>query len=115
RLIESRHIIHVRRPDQSAIECVRPCVIWTLNRSGQLSISAFGESTTAVAAHVIKSTNFSAFIADNDQAFVGDLRDKVIPGLGDCALMSHQHPLPRENSLLLLREDLRRDEVPLRQ
>jgi hypothetical protein len=86
-----------------------------LNGSGQLSVSAFDESTTAVAAHVVKPVDRFVFISHNDQALVGNLRDKIVTGLSDSALMSHQYPLRRENLLLFLREDLRRDEVPLRQ
>src|SRR6266404_6982612 len=67
RLVESWHLIHVRRAKQSPIERVRPRVIGALNCSA-LSVSAFDEATTAVAAHIVKAMDLSAFISDNDEA-----------------------------------------------
>src|SRR5438067_6024697 len=111
--VEARDIIHVRCAKQSSVQSVRPCVIRTLHRRGQLSVPVFNEATSAMAAHVVKAMDLSAFIPDNDQALAGDLCSKIITGFCDLTLMANQHPLLGENLLLLFGEYGRRNEIPL--
>src|SRR5882724_6489788 len=107
RLIESQQLIHVRRANQSAIERVGPSMIRALNRSGQLSVSVFNESTSAVATHIVKPVDLAAFVAHNDQTLLRYFSDKIVPGVRELALLPHQHPSRRKNPLLLLRKNFR--------
>ena len=114
RLNKVGNVVHVWRADQSAVQAIRPRVIWALNR-GEMSVFFFTESSSTVAAHVKKAMDFSAFITNNDQTFARYFPDKIIPGFGDLALMPDAYPLPGENLFLLSREDFRRHEILLRQ
>jgi hypothetical protein len=88
-------------------------VIGTLNSLGP-SVSVFDETTSAVAAHIVKAADRVVFIPDNDQALARDLCGKIITSLRDLTLMPSQYPLLRENSVLLFCEYFGRNEVLLR-
>ena len=68
-----------------------------------------------MATNIVKAVDRSAFIPNNDQALTRDLCGKIITSLRDLTLMSNQHPLLREDLLLLLRKNLRGDEIALGQ
>src|SRR5437660_222405 len=55
-LIETWNFVHVRRADQSSVECIRPGVIWALNRA-DLSAWIGAKPRAAMSANIVKSAN----------------------------------------------------------
>src|SRR5437763_240671 len=106
-LIKILYIVHVGGTNQAAIKGVRPRMIGTLNSRRQVTACLFNQSRSAVATHVVKRMNVSAFVAQNDDIFAGDLGNEVIPGLRYLALMPCQDPLLREDFLSLVGKNLR--------
>ena len=104
----------MRRAKQWPIESIGPCVIRTLN-CRHMAVSVFDKSRSAMATHVVKPVNLSAFIPNNDQALASDVCGKIITSLRDLTLMPDQHPLLREDVRLLLRKNLRRNKIALSQ
>ena len=66
-----------------------------------------------MATYVVKRMNRPALVANNDQAFTGDLGNEIIAGFCDLALMPNQHPLLGKNLLLFLRKNLGSDKIAL--
>jgi hypothetical protein len=83
----------MRGAEQSTIECVRPCVIGTLNSPGQSPLFLFNQPRSAVATHVIKAVNLFVFVANDDEAFATDFSDEVLTGFRDVILVPDQDPL----------------------
>ncbi len=110
--IKPGDIIHVRRANQSSVECVRPCVIRTLNCGGMAAL-IFPEPRPAMTANVVKGADRRSFIPDDDQTFARDFRNKIITGSCDLVLMPNQHPLLGKNLLLFLRKNFGRDKIAL--
>src|SRR5260370_28913187 len=90
-----------------------------------MSVSDSAKSGDTMTRNMVKPANCRSLItcravvgrrwANNHQRFIRDLRDKIISGFSDLALMPNQHPLPQKNLLLLLRKNLRGNEVLLRE
>src|SRR4026208_283281 len=110
--IKPGDIIHVRRADQPSVECVRPCMIRTLNCGGMAAL-IFPEPRPAMTTNIVKGADRRSFIPDDDQTFAGDFRNKVITGSWDLVLMPNQHPLLGKNLLLFLPKKFRPDKVAL--
>src|SRR5439155_8893555 len=111
-LIKTWDLVHVRRADQSTVEPVRPRVIRALNH-GRMPARVLFKSRPAMTTHVVKPANGRSLITNNDQRFVRDLRDKIVTRSSKLALVPNQYPVFRKNLLLLLRKNLRRNEVLL--
>ena len=56
RLIESRHVIHMWRANQSAVEPVGPRMIRTLNR-GRVSACVLFQSRAAMPTNIVKRSD----------------------------------------------------------
>src|SRR6202008_467010 len=112
--IKPGDIIHVRRANQSSVECVGPCVIRTLNCGGMAAL-IFPEPRPAMTANVVKGADRRSFIPHDNQIFAGDFRNKIITGSCDLVLMPNQHPLFGKNLLLFLCKNFGRDKIALRQ
>src|SRR4029078_5311867 len=95
RLVESRHLIHVRDAKQSPIQCVGPRVIGTLNRCG-VTILLFAKAGSTVTTNVVKGADRRSLIFHHDEAFAGYVRKEVVAGFGELGLMTDQHPIARE-------------------
>ena len=74
RLVESGRSVHVRRADQAAVVVVRPRVVRTLDRAGELSAGLTAESRAAMAAHVLEGATPVAVRAHDHDAVAGDRR-----------------------------------------
>ena len=108
-------LVHVRSAEQLAVEAIGPGVIRTLDRLAQLAGLFLAEPCPAVAADIVKSTQLSLLITQNDQTFTGNLLDHTGAGFRQLTLVPHTQSLSGKNALLFLRKDLGRNEVTLRQ
>src|SRR5262249_17375878 len=61
-------------------------------------------------ANVVERVNGRGLIPRHDQTVAGNFRHKIIARPGELAGVSNQDPVPRENSFLLLSENLVGDE-----
>ena len=104
--IKPGDIIHVRRANQSSVECVGPCVIRTLNCGGMAAL-IFPEPRSAMTANVVKGADRRSLIFHDDQAFAGYVRKEIVAGFSELALMAHQYPIGREYLLQLFSKNLR--------
>lgn len=103
RFIKSPYLIHVRRPDQSAIQSVGPGVIRALD-CRRMTAPVFFESRATMPAHIIKRSDFLLLISDYDQAFACNRGQEKVSRLFQLALMPDQQPLLCKNLLLFLRK-----------
>src|SRR5262245_14445455 len=81
----------------------------------EMSRDVFSEPSSTMPADIIKSTNLGLLIPDYDQAFTRDICQKIITRSRDLTLMSNQDPVSGEDLILLLQEQLLRNEILLRQ
>ena len=107
-LVEPFHLVHVRRADQAAVECVRPGVIRALDRFGQPARGRFAQPRAAMAADVVVGAPLSRLVAQHDDAFAGDLNEEVIARRRERGVPADADPMPAEDSLLLFHEHVRR-------
>src|SRR5882672_4576927 len=99
-LIKALDALHVRSAKEFSVQTVSPRVIRALERLTQLAGSFFANPRPAVAADIVESALFPAVIAQNDQTFPHDLRDKIIAWPRYLALVPHAQPLNGKNTLL---------------
>ena len=104
-LVEARHLAHVRRADQRAVERVRPGVVGTLDRFGQAAARAVAQPGAAVTAHIVEGAHRAVLPAHQDDALPRDRADHVLPGRAQLGGAPDAHPPPREDPLLLLGVD----------
>ncbi len=111
-LVEPRHLVHVRRPDQGPVERVGPRVIGALDRLGEAAPRRLAEPRAAVAAHIIEGAHRVVLTAYHDDALAAHALGRVIPRLGELGGAAHADPAPREDALPLFGPDLGRVVVP---
>src|SRR5207248_5641231 len=79
-LVEARHLAHVRRADQRAVERVRPGVVGTLDRFGQAAARAVAQPGAAVSAHIVEGAQRAVLAANQDGALPRARVDNVLTG-----------------------------------
>jgi hypothetical protein len=107
-LVEALDLVHVRRAVQPPIEPVRPGVVWTLNGLRERSTRILTQPRPAMPADVVERANDSRAVTHDDQALTRDVRENVGAGLRDALLAADADPLPGEDALGFLGEDLGR-------
>src|SRR2546421_9304399 len=88
-LVESRHLIHVRRTDQPAIQRVSPGMIRALNCRRMATRFLF-QSAATVAADIVKSSDLLLLISDYDQTLVSDCCYEKVARIRNLTLMPDQ-------------------------
>jgi hypothetical protein len=80
RLLEVRHLVHVRRADQPAVEIVGPRVIRALDAAGELPGGLVADARAAVAADVVEGADLAGGVARDDDVVAVQLADEVLAG-----------------------------------
>src|SRR5262245_30710501 len=112
--VEAFDLVHMRCADEPAAQAVGPCVVGALNHA-EMAGRFFAQPRSTMPADIIKSAHFTMLIPHKDQAFTGSLFDEIITGRCQLALMADAEPLSGKNPPLFRGENLRRDEILLRQ
>src|SRR5438094_1531047 len=81
--VEEFNAIDVGRPDEAAVERVRPAVVLTAEHI--LAAATEGDGARAMAANIAEGAEFALLVADNDDRFAGNIHGEKTLGVGDRA------------------------------
>src|SRR5207237_2197235 len=99
------------RSDQPSVERIRPGVIGTLDGLGEPAAGLLAEPGAAVAADVVVGPDGAGPVAEEDNAFLPDGLEKIVPRVADPVLPPHAEPPSGKDPLRFLGKDLRGDIV----
>src|ERR1700722_17973658 len=99
------HGIHMRRAQQASVQPIGPAMVGTLNASSEIALRAGAQARAAVAADIIKSLNAAGIVSHYDDAFAGDLAEKVIAGVGNGIRAARADPIFEKELFHLVTEE----------
>src|SRR6266566_7023477 len=105
-LFRSRDLVHVRRADERAIECVGPRVVGALDRFGETPALRLAQPGAAVAAHIIEGAHRAVLTPHDHDALAAHGSDRVVPRLRELGGAADADPASREDALPLFGPDL---------
>ena len=115
RFLEALEFVHTRRPDESAVQRIRPCMVRALERFVKATTRFLAQARASVTAYVKERADLAGLVAENDHAFTDDVLQEVFAGFGDLALVARAEPLGGEDTFLFAGENISGDEVSLRE
>jgi hypothetical protein len=100
-LPEVRHLLHVRRADQAAVQSVGPGVVRALNAAGELARGVGAQPGAAMAADVVERLHGAGRAARDDQALAEHLSNEELTRRLDLFEPPGANPVPREQPIHL--------------
>ena len=82
-LLEMRHFVHVRRPDEAPIEAVGPRVVRALDAAGELAGRLRAESRAAMPTDVVEGVHASVRRSRDDDAVARHVAEDELAGACD--------------------------------
>jgi hypothetical protein len=77
-VLTTETVVDMGSAEKAPVESVGPTVIAALDASGEMPLGAGTDAGTTMPTHVEKRPQRAALVASDDQAFTGDLAQKIV-------------------------------------